>query len=515
VTSVNQHAPVKVLIAALGGEGGGVLSSWMHKAAIASGHFVQGTFIPGVAQRTGATTYYLEVVPGAGHHHGRGGGRPVLALNAVPGEVDLVVASEFMEAGRAIQAGFVTPERTVLIASSARVFTVEEKTAMGDGRFDAGRLRQLAHRFARQAVVADLASTASAVQAPLSAVLLGAIAASGVLPVSADAFRAAIRSEGKAVEANLRGFEAGIKAGGAGAADVGAVPHAHRANGHDAGALSIFPFEAHAVLAEAAKRLADYQNAAYAQRYLGHVKSFVGRDGADAVFITELARHLAVRMSVEDVMRVAQLKLRASRLARVTSEARAAPGDIVDITEYMKPGPEEIFGLLPPRLGRWALRRASHWGSFPMKVRTTRLSGHLRLSLLAALRHWRPRTLRFADERAWLQRWLELVERTLAVAPAAAREVVATASLVRGYSETYKRGLANWTRIMDEVVEPMLDGRLPSAHFADAVLQARLAANKDPEGETLDQTIAAIQAMAVPDRQHRRDAVADSNAAKR
>jgi Pyruvate/2-oxoacid:ferredoxin oxidoreductase gamma subunit len=178
----------QVLIAALGGEGGGVLSSWMHKAAIASGHFVQGTFIPGVAQRTGATTYYLEVVPGAGHHHGRGGGRPVLALNAVPGEVDLVVASEFMEAGRAIQAGFVTPERTVLIASSARVFTVEEKTAMGDGRFDAERLRQLAQRFARQAVVVDLAATASAVQAPLSAVLLGAIAASGVLPVSADAF---------------------------------------------------------------------------------------------------------------------------------------------------------------------------------------------------------------------------------------------------------------------------------------------------------------------------------------
>jgi indolepyruvate ferredoxin oxidoreductase beta subunit len=513
VTSVDQHAPVKVLIAALGGEGGGVLSSWMHKAAIASGHFVQGTFIPGVAQRTGATTYYLEVVPGAGHHHSRGGGRPVLALNAVPGEVDLVVASELLEAGRAIQTGFVTPERTVLIASSARVFTVEEKTAMGDGRFDAERLRQLAHRFARQAVVADLAAVASTAQAPLSAVLLGAIAASGVLPVSADAFRAAIRSEGKAVETNLRGFEAGIKAGHV--TDVGTVPHEHRANGRDAAALSIFPFEAHAVLAEATKRLADYQNAAYAHCYLDHVKSFVGRDGADAVFITELARHLAVRMSVEDVMRVAQLKLRASRVARVTHEARAAPGDIVDITEYMKPGPEEIFGLFPPRLGRWALRRASHWGSFPMKVRTTRLSGHLRLLLLAALRHWRPRTLRFADERAWLQRWLELVERTLAVAPAAAREVVATASLVRGYSETYKRGLANWTRIMDEVVEPMLDGRLPSAHFADAVLQARLAANKDPGGETLDQTIAAIQAMAVPDRQHRRDAVADSNVAKR
>jgi indolepyruvate ferredoxin oxidoreductase, beta subunit len=509
------RAPVKVLIAALGGEGGGVLSSWMHKAAIASGHFVQGTFIPGVAQRTGATTYYLEVVPDAGHHHGSSDARPVLALNAAPGEVDLVVASELLEAGRAIQAGFVTPERTTLIASSARVFTVEEKMAMGDGRFDAERLQQLAQRFARRAVIADLTEVASSARAPLSAVLLGAIAASGVLPVSADAFRAAIRSEGKAVDANLRGFEAGLQVGDASAADAPAMPHGQLANGQDVGALADFPVAAHPVLAEATERLTDYQDAAYAQRYLDLVKGFVGRQGADAAFITELARHLAVRMSVEDVVRVAQLKLRASRLARVTREAKAGPGDIVDITEYMKPGPEEIFGLLPPRLGRWALRRASGWGSFPMKVRTTRLSGHIRLSLLAALRRWRPRTLRFADEQAWVKRWLGLVENALAVEPAAAREVVATASLVRGYSETYKRGLANWARIMDEVVEPMLDGRLPPHHFADAVLQARLAANKDPEGEMLDQTIGAIRATATRDREGLRDARADGNVLER
>jgi indolepyruvate ferredoxin oxidoreductase, beta subunit len=426
-----------------------------------------------------------------------------------------VVASELLEAGRAIQAGFVTPERTTLIASSARVFTVEEKMAMGDGRLDVGRLQQLAQRFAHRAVIADFTRVASAAQAPLSAVLLGAIAAGGVLPVSADAFRTAIRSEGKAVEANLRGFEAGLKADDASAADGGELRREHRADSQDVVALADFPVEAHAVLAESINRLADYQDAAYAQRYLAHVKGFVGRRGVDAAFITELARHLAVRMSVEDVMRVAQLKLGASRVARVRHEARAVPGDIVDITEYMKPGPEEIFGLLPPRLGRWALRRASGWRSFPMKVRTTRLSGHIRLSLLAALRRWRPRTLRFADEQAWIKRWLALVERALAVDPAAAREVVATASLVRGYSETYKRGLANWTRIMNEVVEPMLDGHLPSHHFADAVLQARLAANKDPEGETLDRTIAAIRAAAEDDGQSRRDVRADGNTARR
>ena len=86
------------------------------------------------------------------------------------------------------------------------------------------------------------------------------------------------------------------------------------------------------------------------------MRRFVGSPGADGAFIRELARHLAVRMSVEDVIRVAQLKLREARLARVAQEAKARDGDIVDVTEYLKPGPEEIFGLLPPRLGRWALR---------------------------------------------------------------------------------------------------------------------------------------------------------------
>ena len=252
------------------------------------------------------------------------------------------------------------------------------------------------------------------------------------------------------------------------------------------------------MLAEGIKRLTDYQDRAYAWRYLARVNRFVGSPGADGPFIAELARHLAVRMSVEDVIRVAQLKLREARLARVAHEAKAGPADIVDVTEYLKPGPEEIFGLLTPRLGRWALARVRPDRAWPLKVTTTRLSGFLRLKALAGLRRWRPRTLRFAEEEAWVERWLGLVERTLAADPAAAREVVATAALVRGYAETYKRGLSNWTAIMEGVVEPMLAGELPRAQFADAVLQARLAATKDPEGEALAETIAAIGRIATP-----------------
>src|SRR5207244_2938356 len=83
--------------------------------------------------------------------------------------------------------------------------------------------------------------------------------------------------------------------------------------------------------------------------------------------------------------------LREARLARVAQESKARPGDIVDVTEYLKPGPEEIFGLLPPRLGRWGLAHVRRDRAWPLKVTTTRLSGFLRLKALASLRRWRPR----------------------------------------------------------------------------------------------------------------------------
>ena len=499
--------PITVLIAALGGEGGGVLASWLNRSATAQGLFVQSTSIPGVAQRTGATTYYAEIVPGAGARHSRSGTRPVLALNAAPGEVDLVVASELLEAARAVAAGYVTADRTTLVASSARVFTIDEKAAAGDGRLNAQGMVDMARRYARRAVIADFAALAAQANAPLNAVLLGAVAASGVLPITEDAFRAAIAAEGKAVDANLRGFEAG-------SAQRGSAPPLERPAhwqsqavegippllGGDSLGLSALAPEVRAVVAAGIARLTDYQDRAFAERYLARVNRFVGRAGADGGFIRELARQLALRMSVEDVIRVAQLKLREERLARVAREVQARAGDIVDITQYLKPGPEEMVGLLPPRLGRWALARVRHARAWPLKVKSTRLTGFLRLKALAALKGWRPRTMRFAEEEAWVERWLELVDGALAMSPAAAQEVVATAALVRGYADTYKRGLANWGRIVEGLVEPMLAGRLPRALFADAVLQARLAASKDPEGAALAETIAAIQRTATSQR---------------
>jgi indolepyruvate ferredoxin oxidoreductase beta subunit len=145
-----------------------------------------------------------------------------------------------------------------------------------------------------------------------------------------------------------------------------------------------------------------------------------------------------------------------------------------------------------PALGRAVLRFVARRGwsekSWPMRVRTTGVGGYLRLKFLASMRTWRPRSLRYADEQAWIERWLALVERTLAVDPAFAREVIETARLVKGYGETYKRGHGNWLRIVDEVINRCLPPARPRASLPtpSCVPVAALADRRARHGRVID-----------------------------
>ena len=88
--------PLSVAILAMGGQGGGVLADWIVAVAETNGWHAQSTSVPGVAQRTGATLYYIEMLPP------RDGQAPVLALMPTPGDVDVVIGAELMEAGRSV-----------------------------------------------------------------------------------------------------------------------------------------------------------------------------------------------------------------------------------------------------------------------------------------------------------------------------------------------------------------------------------------------------------------------------
>lgn len=486
--------PICILIAAMGGEGGGVLTNWIVDTAVKLGYPVQSTSIPGVAQRTGATTYYIELWPEQTAQ------QPVMCLNPMPGQVDVMIASEFVEAGRAIANGYVSPDRTLLIASTHRVFAVAEKSAMGDGRYDTGKLFRAAKDFAKQTILFDMDQAAKDAGSILNAVLLGALAGSGALPIPAQAFEDGIRAEGKAVDSNLAGFRFGLSHGQGELAERQAREAALTPLGSAgvfADRIGQLPETVRRFAIEGVKRLTDYQGEAYARLYLDRLDA-IAKTG-DAQLTAETARHLALRMSFEDVIRVAQLKLKPERFAAIERETRVKTGQPYAVADYVKPGIEEIASLLPPALAKWIIDLSTRRGwietvHFGMTVRSNRLGGYLRFRLLAGLRFWRPRSFRYVEEQRRIGDWLDLIVRAAAKDVALAREIVDCARLIKGYGDTFKRGVDNFTLIRERVILPALNGRLPAAQAIDAVVQARTAALADPEGQSLGNTLADFEA---------------------
>jgi indolepyruvate ferredoxin oxidoreductase beta subunit len=481
--------PITILIGALGGDGGGVLCDWIVGAAHAQGLGVQATQIPGVAQRTGATTYYLEVMPMSGVQPA------VLALNPAIGEVDVALATELLEAARMIFNGFVTPDRTTLIASTHRVLAISERSAMADGGFDVGRLLRAVKERSRSQILFDMDQAAEESGSVINAVVLGALAGSGILPIPDGAFEAAIREAGRSVDANLAGFAFGR---GHARGELEQVVREHRKRQSASRGVEdlierarrAFPSYCLDVAEEGIRRLAAYQDHAYAALYLDRLDAVNGPGAAE--LLRETARHLAVRMSYEDVIRVAQAKTSRGRLARVRAEVRAKPHEPLHLTEHFKPGNEEIAALLPRWAARWLLaRRKFH---FSMHVRSTTIWGFARLRFLASLRWWRPHSHRFIEEQAEIERWLRSISAARAMNLGLAREIAELARLIKGYGDTYQRGLGNYRRIEREIIEPALAGRLAPALAADAIANARVAALADPEGEALTKTLAAVAA---------------------
>lgn len=486
--------PCCILVAALGGEGGGVLADWIVECAVRSGLPVQATSVPGVAQRTGATSYYIELlrapVPA-------GAPAPVFALSPVPGQVDVLVASELLEAARMVERGFVNA-RTTLVASTHRVYTTLEKMHMADGRQDTDRLSLAARTLAGRACLMDMDALTRQHGTVVSAVMFGAMAGTGVLPWPRDLCEAVIRDSGRGVEASLAGFGAAFDAVATpaeerppvAAVSAGTLPDWPEAL-RDAWAprAADWPPAVQALAVHGARRCQDYQHTAHAQAFLAQVERLVAAAPAAAgAALEEAVRQLALWMCYEDVVRVADLKSRASRFERVRREAEARPGEIVRITEHFKPGPEEIASVLPQRLGQALMRTAERRGwlgsaHVGLHIRTTSVWGFLMLRTLAGLRAWRPRSLRFAEEQAAWQAWLDALCQLMPRAPRLAAEVAGLPQVLKGYGDTQRRGRENHQRLWQTHVAPALQATaLDDAALAQALSQALKATLADPEG---------------------------------
>ncbi|MES2054968.1 MAG: indolepyruvate oxidoreductase subunit beta family protein [Pseudomonadota bacterium] len=497
---------ITIAILALGGQGGGVLADWILALAEANGWRAQGTSVPGVAQRTGSTVYYIEMVP-------ENGSDPVLALMPVPGDVDIVLASELMEGGRAILRGFVSDDRTTLISSTHRIYAISEKTAMGDGMAASDRIVAAAGKRAKRFIGFDMETAADSAGSVISSILFGALGGSDALPFPRAAFEAAIEKGGIAVPANLCGFAAGFAAA---SRDIAAAPATSAATlpsvvpaippqptsvaGHGLAARirGRLPANAQVLALHGAARLADYQDTAYAARYLDRVEALAALDDGrqDHALTVEGARHLALWMSYEDTIRVADLKTRADRFARVRGEVRAAPDQLLGVTEFMHPRLREICEVLPAPIGRRILasktanRLLAPFFTTGRHVETTSLRWFVLLRGMAWLRRWRPISLRFAEEQERIDVWLALAGKVAQQDTALAIEVIRCQSLIKGYGDTFDRGLRNFSTLMALVPTLML--RQDAAACLDELRSAALA---DDAGTAL---AAAVEATLMP-----------------
>lgn len=492
-----------VLIAALGGEGGGVLTDWLVQCARHAGLAVQATSVPGVAQRTGATSYYLEFTlepcaPGV---------QPVFALSPAPAGVDVVVASELLEAARMMERGFVTPERTVLVASTSRVYTTLEKMQPHDGRYDASRVIDLSRALSRQSHWMDMAEMTERHASVVSAVMFGALAGSGALPWSKDVCLAVIRASGKGVSASEAAFnEAHARVGHPDGAAHSDASRSDTQNGQEPVSPSAWTANLPLALREMAEhgvaRCLDYQDAQLAQDYMAHLHELVQatspRDreatAEHAAFWKEAARHLALWLCYEDIIRVADLKTRPERFAQVRAQAHAKDAEVVRITEHFKPGIEEVASILPRGLGQWLLDRGGasrYWG---LHIRSNSLWGYLMLRGLANLRRWRRGSLRHSQEQAARQVWwhtlCQLAPRHLGLA----QVLAGLPQVLKGYGDTQVRGRAHYQRLWDAHVLPALHAtsidEVQVQSFAQALQQALSHAPSEPTQESSHSTSA-------------------------
>ena len=194
---------IKLAVMAVGGQGGGVLTSWIEALARSQGYACQATSVAGVAQRTGTTIYYVEMTPESDQ-------QPIFALAPAAGDVDVLIAAEMMEVGRSVLRGFVTPDRTTLIGSTHRALAVSEKTAPGDAIADSDEVRVAAEIAAKSLILANMDELALGQGSVISSSLFGALAGSGALPFAREAFEDAIRAGDKGVEPSLRAFSVGL-----------------------------------------------------------------------------------------------------------------------------------------------------------------------------------------------------------------------------------------------------------------------------------------------------------------
>ncbi|MHC2281385.1 hypothetical protein ACVME8_008028 [Bradyrhizobium diazoefficiens] len=335
-------------------------------------------------------------------------------------------------------------------------------------------------------------------------------------PSAATAISTSSARGGKGAKASIGTFEAAFDRVKIGSPDVVAPPQPKQADnipspatpdpdlaGLVARLTQELPEPALTMARAGLKKVVDFQDVAYGTEYLDILRTLHAADrsaGGAArtyAFTEAAAKYLANAMSYDDVIRVADLKTRAGRRARIESELEMSEGQVLHTTEFMHPRMEEVMGVLPAGFGRWLGERPRLLGWLDRRVnrgrrvRTYSLPWFLALYLVGGLRGLRRRSLRHAIETAHRDGWLKAATDAVGTNYQLGVEILQCRRLVKGYSDTHSRGLSKFDKTLAAI--KLVERREDAADWARRLREAAL---KDSAGKELDGVIQTIKTFA-------------------
>lgn len=487
---MSDYKTLSILITALGGEGGGTLMNWILECARSQKLFVQGTSVPGVAQRTGSTSYYIEICDKNFDNEKE----PILSLYPKPGRVDIVIASELLEAARVLERGYINPDSTTLITSSSRIYTNLEKSHLADGRFSQEKILNTCKKMSKNFICLDLNTMAVDHSTIVSATMFGALAGSGVLPwkktICENIFQDNIFGKN-----SLSGFNFAYEQVKANSKYI-TTSKINKQLKEDNSIKIIddsISNEFSNIINIGKERCIDYQNNKYSEVYIERVKkilSVINKEDPKVLSIAEnIVRRLALWMTYEDIPRVAQLKIKPDRFKKIKKEINIKSNQILLIQDIFKPGLNEIAAMLPNKIGRWFIKNKKLMIRFPligkgMKINSLSISGFILLKFLSSFRYIRPISLRYKEEQNNIDIWIDNLVLSLNKSLSFTEGLADMPQILKGYGDTWDRGLKKYNKINDALVK----NKLHLIDEKDGVIlkEAVLISMNETETEKLD-----------------------------
>lgn len=487
---MSDYKTLSILITALGGEGGGTLMNWILECARSQKLFVQGTSVPGVAQRTGSTSYYIEICDKNFDNEKE----PILSLYPKPGRVDIVIASELLEAARVLERGYINPDSTTLITSSSRIYTNLEKSHLADGRFSQEKILNTCKKMSKNFICLDLNTMAVDHSTIVSATMFGALAGSGVLPwkktICENIFQDNIFGKN-----SLSGFNFAYEQVKANSKYI-TTSKINKQLKEDNSIKIIddsISNEFSNIINIGKERCIDYQNNKYSEVYIERVKkilSVINKEDPKVLSIAEnIVRRLALWMTYEDIPRVAQLKIKPDRFKKIKKEINIKSNQILLIQDIFKPGLNEIAAMLPNKIGRWFIKNKKLMIRFPligkgMKINSLSISGFILLKFLSSFRYIRPISLRYKEEQKNIDIWIDNLVLSLNKSLSFTEGLADMPQILKGYGDTWDRGLKKYNKINDALVK----NKLHLIDEKDGVIlkEAVLISMNETETEKLD-----------------------------